>query len=1537
MPDSAQTPFPLSPDGYIQHWMASGLFAGLLMPHRLPAEGDLTAGEPWHLAFARYRRIQVPGFRGQEGHWWLGCCAVRTTSEAMYEVTLEVTGAPGVMVGLAGEDFRSAAQPRTIHLDPLPHLIIVAIPVLSHPQTFAARLVGMPVDEVEVLHILQAAHPLRLGRARGRDIWIDSGGEPCPTIWAELLNVSPGRITDLRFSLSTGHREIQLHARGTLEAREADLFEIPYPDDLDVTRAVLIASGGGATVEAEVTLPRTTYDWEVHFVSHFHFDPVWWNTQSRYLEAADNSAFRLLGRYLDACEDPDFSFVLEQVPCIKPFWDTFPARREEIKRLISSSRIGVVGALYLESQTTLLGPEANARAVTYGTLYSRRQLGATRLDGWMLDVFGHDPNFPQFLARAGCSTVAYARGPYKRCWGIPAARLGFPVDHWWMAPDGSRVLARLLEPIGYALGNSLRRYDSPEEAWWETSELFEAAASFTASHLEIWTIGADFSDPIPWVPELARQWNATHLSPKMQCSTPAQFFDALLEEVREETANLPLLTRDMNPVNNGAGVSYIDTKLAGRLCERLLFSAEALSTLASLAAGRPYPSADLDLAWRQLLFGSHHDALTGTESDQVYLDLLGGWREAYEAASRAITSATAALVEPTGDRIGEADLTVLNPLPWRRDGVIEVELPPGWDAREATVYDGATPLPAEVLTDRRQPVLRFVARSLPALGAKVFRVTPDAPPSAPDLTAGTLSIENEFFRLAVDPLAGGGIVSLFDKVSGRELVAEGRVANDLVAHKEYPELPGYGEGPWNLAPTGEKHSASAEFPAEVSAEHTPTRLTLVARSDHVESNRLLRVTLWTGLPRVDFETHVFDYTGRDWLFKTHFPLAITGGRPLFEVAGPVVSRTYCAEDADSRHSPWSQDSSANNFVDLSVPLLLEASVGIGGDILARLSVGMGEIVCPSNVSMADDSAVGQLLLALSSVGVTASVSFPQYRRFGDIAWDSNVPDFRLLLGGPDDNEFTRHVLEGAGEAVANELRDWVWRHGWAVALLPRLKLGLPAELPILIVWGQTVDSEVEALEHVTAQIRQLRKIGCLIPSSLRDSAPAGRPHSGGVALLNRGTVTHCCYPDQTLTLSLLRSCSGWPSGVWMDEPQRALPDGSGFQLEHWGHVFHYSLLAHQGHWKDSSLARAGLEYNRPPLPIWGRPSSIDPGLDLCSLEPASVVATALKPSGASVGHPLDRAPGRSLVLRLQETSGEATEARLRLAMPVAAAWKCDLLEEPSTELTVSSGEIVVPLGQFETATVILSLDPASTDLPVAPTSFAEPFYARWWRYNRGAEPTGWVPAVALFDADAPLHVEPGQALAPTVTLSAGYLAEPCPAKLTIEAPDGWLLETPARDVLLQPNGFEERKLGLSIPPDAPRGQYVVVAHLSTPHAPPSFDVLHLSVTDSPGPLVEARLETSEVDLRDPKATVRVRVRNLSLSSLSGQAILISPVEAWTTHDAAARPISLGPGAEQLLEWPLHLPAKELHGWLWAMAKVMVGDTLLYTDTARLTL
>src|ERR1035441_4948571 len=89
----------------------------------------------------------------------------------------------------------------------------------------------------------------------------------------------------------------------------------------------------------------------------------------------------------------------------------------------------------------------------------------------------------------------------------------------------------------------------------------------------------------------------------------------------------------MNPIYTGKDVSFIDTKQAQRLAETNLADAETLATVAGIL-GAPLPHRALDKAWRQLVFGAHHDGITGSESDQVYLDLLGGWREAYELAVR---------------------------------------------------------------------------------------------------------------------------------------------------------------------------------------------------------------------------------------------------------------------------------------------------------------------------------------------------------------------------------------------------------------------------------------------------------------------------------------------------------------------------------------------------------------------------------------------------------------------------------------------------------------------------------------------------------------------------------------------------------------------------------------------------------------------------------------------------------------------------------------------------------------------------------------
>ena len=71
--------------------------------------------------------------------------------------------------------------------------------------------------------------------------------------------------------------------------------------------------------------------------------------------------------------------------------------------------------------------------------------------------------------------------------------------------------------------------------------------------------------------------------------------------------------------------------------------AEKFAVFAGLLAGADYPQAALAKAWVQLAYGAHHDAITGSESDQVYLDLLTGWRDAWEPGRAARDNSLALL------------------------------------------------------------------------------------------------------------------------------------------------------------------------------------------------------------------------------------------------------------------------------------------------------------------------------------------------------------------------------------------------------------------------------------------------------------------------------------------------------------------------------------------------------------------------------------------------------------------------------------------------------------------------------------------------------------------------------------------------------------------------------------------------------------------------------------------------------------------------------------------------------------------------------
>ena len=281
----------------------------------------------------------------------------------------------------------------------------------------------------------------------------------------------------------------------------------------------------------------------------------------------------------------------------------------------------------------------------------------------------------------------------------------------------------------------------------------------------------------------------------------------------------------MNPVYTGKDVTYIDTKQAQRAAEAAVLDGERLATLAWLA-GADYPAASLDKAWRQLVFGAHHDAITGSEGDQVYLDLLGSWREAWERGDRRarapcgtwltwpIPRACARRTEHGQEGVRRSWWSTrcrsAGPA-WPRSG---------WTCRPAGQRGSACmttpardPVPGRGPPGRRRRPRRG-HRHLPCRRRARRRVPQLPRQPVADARArrgwrrcgrqrhGELRLENEAFVVEADPARGGTLSRVLDKRSGTELLQPGGGGNELVLQPEHPGHPRWAEGPWLLCPAG---------------------------------------------------------------------------------------------------------------------------------------------------------------------------------------------------------------------------------------------------------------------------------------------------------------------------------------------------------------------------------------------------------------------------------------------------------------------------------------------------------------------------------------------------------------------------------------------------------------------------------------------------------------------------------------------------------------------------------------------------------------
>jgi alpha-mannosidase len=503
-------------------------------------------------------------------------------------------------------------------------------------------------------------------------------------------------------------------------------------------------------------------------------------------------------------------------------------------------------------------------------------------------------------------------------------------------------------------------------------------------------------------------------------------------------------------------------------------------------------------------------------------------------------------------------------------------------------------------------------------------------------------------------------------------------------------------------------------------------------------------------------------------------------------------------------------------------------------------------------------------------------------------------------------------------------------------------------LPVLIVAGADLDAVVAAVVEDLADFEIAVAQGA--PSDMTSF------ESRTVAVLNQGMPGFGIDSDGTLHMSLMRSCTGWPSGTWIDPPRRAAPDGSNFQLQHWTHSFDYALVSGEGDWRQADMPARSAEFSRPLMAVAENTRAaggLPPWGSLLEIEPAGKVAlgtlkAAGNPLAAGSGRPVDPADG--VAVRLVETCGATTNVVVHSGLRrVSAASRVDLLEQPRVQGLVSDS---LTLHGYEIATVLTRLNmpqvlEADHTVLAPDAEAAQPLYARYWLHNRGPAALGGLPAVAHLH---PQHMaaEANSQVSLRLTVCSDSSDAALHGKVHLLCPQGWVTEPAELAFVLPPGEHLETDVVVTMPPGLPPGLYPVRAELAVtgsdaPLMPPSWrqtveDVCVVSVA-----------EAVDVDLlrliNDPEpvevsagetARLAVTVGTDAHADLAVEAHLISPWGTWEWMGPAVVGAELPARGKVELGFGVAPPVWAEPGEWWALIRIACAGRLLYSPAVKVT-
>ena len=532
-----------------------------------------------------------------------------------------------------------------------------------------------------------------------------------------------------------------------------------------------------------------------HLLGHAHLDMAWlWTTDETY-EVAERTFKSVLNLQQDF---PALTFGHTSPALYQWIEINRPQLLEQIQDAVRLNKWEILGGMWIEPETNLVGGESLIRQLLYGQEYYRDKFGKLCQVAWLPDSFGFTWQLPQIMQQCGIEYFVTGKLHWNDTTEFPHGCF------WWESPDGTRMLTLMSPPnvTGVMDTNpiTMTDYAIAWEAQTGLQDIFWLPG-----------VGDHGGGPTRDMLEVADKWQDSPFFPEIKFSTATDYLNKIGDR---NNSNFPVWKDELYlELHRGCYTVHAEQKKYNRYCERLLYEAELWLSVATLLCKDRLDSQPLfsimnriiekaglcqgdgqqliEIAWKKVLFNQFHDILPGTSIPEVFSEANRDWETAIEIGENLRKSALKAIALkidlPEAPQNAKA-IVVFNSLNGRRSQVVTIT---------ASKHDRILDLQGNLIpcqTESEQ--LMFLAEDIPGVGYRVYWLVEDELEADSNNEGAEFILENDYIKAIVDRHTGN-LNSIYDKNAEREILAEPATIQAFADKGQYWDA-------WNIDPEYEQ-------------------------------------------------------------------------------------------------------------------------------------------------------------------------------------------------------------------------------------------------------------------------------------------------------------------------------------------------------------------------------------------------------------------------------------------------------------------------------------------------------------------------------------------------------------------------------------------------------------------------------------------------------------------------------------------------------------------------------------------------------------